>query len=105
MRKSCHQFIPLFQQCLKKALGSQVYHQTLFCTVLTLPNDKIVDWSKLKAFADDKINVNEELKFGLGRLEYIVGKGENAGYQHFLLFPQCFQKTSFSELLNVVIVW
>ena len=25
-------------------------------------------------------------------VENIVGKGENAGYQHFLLFPQCFQK-------------
>ena len=23
-------------------------------------------------------------------LENIVGKRENAGYQHFLLFPQCF---------------
>ena len=23
-------------------------------------------------------------------LENIVGKGENAGYQHFLLVPQCF---------------
>ena len=22
--------------------------------------------------------------------ENIVGKGENAGYQYFLLFPQCF---------------
>ena len=22
--------------------------------------------------------------------ENIEGKGENAGYQHFLLFPQCF---------------
>ena len=21
-----------------------------------------------------------------------MGKGENAGYQHFLLFPQCFQE-------------
>ena len=25
------------------------------------------------------------------RFETIVGKGENAGNQHFLLFPQCFQ--------------
>ena len=25
------------------------------------------------------------------QVEKIVGKGENAGYQHFLLFPQCFQ--------------
>ena len=24
--------------------------------------------------------------------ENIAGKGENAGYQHFLLFPQCFPK-------------
>ena len=24
-------------------------------------------------------------------VENIVGKGENAGYQHFLLYPQCFQ--------------
>ena len=26
------------------------------------------------------------------RVEKIVGKGENAGNQHFLLFPQSFQK-------------
>ena len=24
----------------------------------------------------------------------IMGEGENAGYQHFLFFPQCFQKVS-----------
>ena len=36
-----------------------------------------------------------------GRVENIVGKGENAGYQHFLLFKQCFQKPSFSELLTL----
>ena len=41
----------------------------------------------MKAFADDKIDVNEKLKFVLLRVENIVGKGENAGYQHFLLFP------------------
>ena len=28
------------------------------------------------------------------RVENTVGKGENAGYQHFLLFPQCFPKLS-----------
>ena len=28
-------------------------------------------------------------------------KVENAGYQHFLLFPQCFQKASFSGSLKV----
>ena len=66
---------------------------------LTLPNDKFVDWSKLKAFADDKLKETKRLKIVLGRVEKIVGKGENAGYhcnQHFVLFLQCFQKASFS---------
>ena len=28
-----------------------------------------------------------------------MGKAENAGYQHFLLFPHCFQKSCLSEFL------
>ena len=50
------------------------------------PNDKFLDFSKLEAFAD-KINGNEKLKIVLERAVNIVGKGENAGYPHFLLFP------------------
>ena len=37
--------------------------------VSTLPNDIILDWSKFKAFADDKINMTEKLKSVLGRVE------------------------------------
>ena len=33
-------------------------------------------------------------KFVFDTIENIVGKGENAGHQHLLLFPQCFQKTN-----------
>ena len=55
----------------------------------------------MKAFADDRTHVTEKLKFVLGKTENIVGKGENAGYQHFLLFPHCFQKASFSRSLEV----
>ena len=62
---------------------------------LNLPNNKTFDWSKLKAFADNKIIVIQKLKFVLGRVENILGKIENAGYQHFLLCPQCFQELSF----------
>ena len=51
------------------------------------------------------MNVNQKIKFDTGRVENIVSKGENAGYQHFLLFPQCFQKASFSGLLKVGIEW
>ena len=57
-----------------------------------LPSDKIVDWSKLKAFAEDIINVNEILKFRLGRVENTVEQGENAVFQQFLLFPHLFSK-------------
>ena len=61
--------------------------------------------SKMKAFADDNLYVYQKLKFALGRVENILGKGENAGYQHFLLFPHCFQKASFLGLLKVGIMW
>ena len=70
----------------------------------SLPKDTILDLSKLKGFADHKINVIHNLKFVSVRVENIVGKGENAGYQHFLLFSQCCQNTSFSGPLNVRIV-
>ena len=70
-----------------------------------LPNDKILDRSKLKAFADNKTNVTEKLKSGLGKVENNVGIGENAGYHQFLLFLRCFLKLSFSGLLKVGIVW
>ena len=46
--------------------------------------DKFLDWSKLKTFADDKINVNQKLKFFVRWVENIVGKGEHAGYQYYL---------------------
>ena len=41
----------------------------------------------------------------LDRVENNVGKGENASYQHFLLFQRCFRKSSLLELLKVGIVW
>ena len=41
--------------------------------------------SKLEAFADDNFNMAQIVQFLFG-------------YQHFLLFPQCFQKTSLSAM-------
>ena len=74
-------------------------------TFIHSPNDEMSYWSKFKAFADDKIIVTEKLKFIFGRVESIAGKGENAGYQHFLLFTQCFQKALCTGSLKVLIVW
>ena len=69
-----------------------------------LPDNKISGLPKLKAFADDKLNVTQNVKVVFHRIESIVGKEENAGYQHFLLFPQCFQKAFSSSASKVVIV-
>ena len=70
-----------------------------------LPNNKILDYSKLKAFADKKINVTQKLNIVMGWVEKIVEKEENAEYQHFLLLPQCFQRISFSGSLKFGTVW
>ena len=58
----------------------------------------MLDWSKFEPFADGKMNVTLKQKFSLGLVENFVGKGENAGYQHFLLFPLRFQKLCFFYL-------
>ena len=72
-----------------------------FGAVISYPFTKILDLSKLKAFADDKSHVAKLMLF-LDTVEIFVGgKGENADNQHFLLFTQCFQKASSSGLLVV----
>ena len=64
-----------------------------------------MDWTKLKAFADDNLNATQMDNFVLDRIENNVGKGENAVYQHFLLFPHCFQKVRSSGSLKLGILW
>ena len=51
-----------------------IYHVSYLPVSLTLsfnfsPNNTILGWSKLKAFADDNVNVTQKLKFVLGRIE------------------------------------
>ena len=88
-----------------KTRASMGKGNTLLKRINSLPNNKFLDWSILKAFADDRINEAQNLKFVSGRIENNVGRGKNAGYQHVLLFPQCFLKTSYSRSLKVGIVW
>ena len=71
----------------------------------SFPNDKILDITKLKAFAGDKFNVAKMTIPLLDRAENTVGKEENADYQHFLLFPQGFPKPSSLGSLKADIVW
>ena len=72
----------------------------LLKSVNSLPIGKILDVTKLKAFADNKINGTKEKKFVLERDQNIVGKG----YQHFSPFPQCFPKPSSLGSLKVGMV-
>ena len=73
--------------------------------IYRLLKQQILESSQLKAFAEDKINVTQKLKFVMGWVENIVGKGANADNQQFLLFLQCFQKASCLGSLKVRIVW
>ena len=66
----------------------------------SLPKDKILDWSKQIEFADEKVIEAQQLNFCIGSIENIVGKGKNAGLQHFPHFPECFQRASFSMSLE-----
>ena len=54
---------------------------------------QILDSSKLKEFADDKIKFDENGRKFSKRVENTVGKGEIAHCEQFLLFPQFFHKT------------
>ena len=52
-----------------------------------LPDGNILGLPKLKAFADNKLHFTQNVKVVFHRIKNIVRKEENAGYQHFLLFP------------------
>ena len=45
----------------------------------SLPHNKISDWSKLKAFSDDKLGVVKMMISVFDPLENTMGKGKNAG--------------------------
>ena len=69
-----------------------------------LPDDKILDWSKLKQSADDNFKFDENSRKFSKRVENTVGKGEIPHYKHFLLFQLCFQKACFLGASKGVIV-
>ena len=95
-----------FSHNVFKRLLSQARQKLSLCgNGLNSANEKILALSKLKAFADNKLNVIQNNKVVFHWIDNIVGKGENAGYQHFLLFPQCFQKAFSSWVSKPVIVW
>ena len=70
-----------------------------------LQDDKNLDWSKFKQFADDNFKFDENSRKFSKQVENTVVKGEIAHHEQFLLFPQCFQKACFPGVSKGVIVW
>ena len=52
-----------------------------------LPDNKILDWSKLKQIENDIFKFDENSRKFSEQVENTVGKGEIAHYEQFLLFP------------------
>ena len=48
----------------------------------------------MKAFAYSNLNIAKMKISQFDKVEHCWGKEQNAGYQHFLLFRQCFPKSS-----------
>ena len=62
------------------------------------PHDKILYQTKLKAFADERLNVTKKIISVFDRVENTVGKGEIAFHT---MFSKCF----FPRCVKGVIVW
>ena len=74
----------------------------MFSPHYSLPDDKVLAVSKLKTlnFADDKLNVTENIKPFPNKTWFLrvcntslmktLGKGEMACNEQFVLFPLCF---------------
>ena len=71
---ACYEQFFLFPTVFSKDIYSRRKNQGLF-------------GKGLKVFVNYKIQATKELKSFMRREEHIVGKGENYGFQQFLLFP------------------
>ena len=65
-----------------------------------LPNDKILDLSKLKAFEEDYFKVAQRVQFLFDKVKNNVRIGENAGLPAFSHFPTMSSKGFFSRFVK-----
>ena len=86
----------LFPQCFQKACFQGASKGVIVWEwVNPLPDNKILDWFKLKQSADGNFEFDVNSRKFSKLVENTVGKGEIARYENFLLFPQCFQRACF----------
>ena len=83
--------------CGKGLMDSIAFCQPLFHPFSTIslnafPHVKILDQTKLKAFADDKLNITNMIISVFDRVENIVGKGEIACTSNFSFSHNVFKR-------------
>ena len=61
------------------------------------PKQQNLNSANLNKFADDNLKFDENGRKFSKRVENTVDKGEISRYEQFLLFLQCFQKTSTAD--------
>ena len=65
-----------------------------------LPNEKFLDMTKLKAFADDKLNVAKTTISLCDSIENTMGKEKKCWIQAFSSFSTVFSKAFFSRVVK-----
>ena len=73
--------------CVSRLSSFNPYSSKIF---YPLPDDEILALSKLKAFANDKLDVTQNFKFASHGVETLWER-ENAGHQHFSSFYNIFK--------------
>ena len=73
---------------------------TFLSALNSFPNDKILAKTKLKAFADDKFDMAEKLKFVLEMVEKHHGKRRKCWLPAFSPFPTMFSKGLFPRVVK-----
>ena len=76
-------------------------------SINSLLKDNIMNLSIFKSFTDGMLILTQTyvIEIVSERAKNNMGKGENAGYHHFLLFQQCFEQPSLSGSLKLYIIW
>ena len=80
------------------------YWPTLYMFNSSL-NEKMLNFSKLKAFADDNRSVTKFAKFVCDRIGNILGKGKECWLPAFIPFLTMFSKSLFLRVDKVGILW
>ena len=75
-----------------------ISHFNQYTLINPLPNETILDWSKLKAFADDKCNLKAGIPSGIGR-KYCKQR-RKYWFPTFSPFPTMFSKTFFLKVFK-----